>query len=108
MKKEVLIDITHSMKFTNREIYRYNIFLKNKIIEQYDSIDKIEKTAWRDGSVRLIIYGTRTVYGYKIEGRGFYDVINDVFYNQIYLDSLPSSYEINETKGTSVKKLIRK
>ncbi len=40
------------------------------------------------------------------EGKGFYDVKNDIFYNQSYLDST-SDYEISETKGTSVKKLIK-
>lgn len=107
MKKERIIDVTHSMKFTNIEFYKCNLFLKNKIIRQYESIEIIERSLWNDGTIRLRILGTRTVYGYKIEGRGFYDVENDVFYNQSYLDSL-SNYEINEIKGTSVRKLIRK
>lgn len=84
MNKE--IDITHSMKITNIDYYTYNIFTKNKIIAQYESISNIEKRIWTDGRVMLQIKGTKIVYGYKIEDRGFYDVINDKFYHQEYLD----------------------
>lgn len=105
MEKE--ITITHSMTFKDLHYYDYNN-KSLKFLKNYDDIEQQSIVKWKDG-LKLRIYGTRTIYGYRIENNGFYDVINDDYMSEERIKSDIKLLEIKELKGCSyTKKLARK
>ena len=55
-------------------------------LKRYENIEKIELDTI-NGRKYINLVGQRTMYGYKVEDGGFYDVINDIYYNPYMLEN---------------------
>ena len=86
MKERNLL-ITHEMILKDTHLYLITD-LKGIVenLKRYKNIERVE-TLKIGSTIYLKLRGTRTMYGYKVEDGGFYDIINDLYYNPYQMES---------------------
>lgn len=78
--------ITHKMVIKDTQMFLVTDL--KRIVEnlkRYENIEKIELDTI-NGHKYIVLTGRRTMYGYKVEDGGFFDVINDIYHNPYMLE----------------------
>lgn len=103
--KEKEFMITHKMVVKDCQLYLITD-LKGIVenLKRYENIEKIELESI-NGHKYIKLMGTRTMYGYKVENGGFYNIFNDLYYNPYQMETA-EIIKISKTDGL-VKKKVR-
>ena len=91
------------LRFTHELISKDTRFYSKKerkvmqrILKEFEDIDKMQIIYFNTENPLIKVDGTIHLYGYKVEGRGFLDIINFAYYSEE--SSVFKNAEIIETK----------
>ena len=93
-----LVYITHELE--GKEVRYYDastkLFLKNKLSD-FVEISNMSVEKWANGRKIVRVEGIVRLYGYKVEGGGFFDLLNLRYYGEF--SSLVQNSQIKSISG---------